>query len=88
MRGDLDKGYEWMRRSTVLNPADAQHFFGIGTVLFTLGDTVRSLKYLNRALDIQPDFEYAYWGKANLFMMQGRYQEAIAENYRVRYPAP
>jgi serine/threonine protein kinase/Tfp pilus assembly protein PilF len=88
MRGDLDKGYQWMRRSTVLNPADAQHFFGIGTVLTTLGDTVRARKYLERALDLRPDFEYAYWGKVNLFMIQGKYQEAIAESKKLLEIAP
>jgi serine/threonine protein kinase/tetratricopeptide (TPR) repeat protein len=88
MLGNLNEGYRWMRRSTVLNPADAQHHFGIGTVLNTLGDTARAREYMDKALDMQPDFEYAYWGKVNLFMVQGKHQEAIAESKKLLELAP
>ncbi|MCK5572743.1 MAG: tetratricopeptide repeat protein, partial [Bacteroidetes bacterium] len=88
MLGDLDEGYRWMRRSTVLIPADAQHHFGIGTVLNTLGDTARAREYMDRALDMQPDFEYAYWGKVNVFMVRGMHREAIAESKKLLELAP
>ena len=79
MLGDLGEAFRWMKKSVALNPADAQHYFAVGTVLNSVGEYTQAMGYFNKALDLQPDFEYAYWGKANMFMVQGMHDEARQE---------
>jgi serine/threonine protein kinase/tetratricopeptide (TPR) repeat protein len=88
MLGDLGEAFRWMKRSVALNPADAQHYFALGTVLNSLGEYNRAVAYFDKALDLQPDFEYAYWGKANVSMVQGKHEEARRDAEQLLKLAP
>ena len=66
-------------KAVSLSPADYRFWMELGTAQEQAGDTVRAEQALKRAITLAPHYAYPRWYLGNLFIREGRYDEAFAE---------
>ncbi|HEY4387637.1 MAG TPA: tetratricopeptide repeat protein, partial [Ktedonobacteraceae bacterium] len=59
------------------DPAYADPYEGLGSVLFQLGRFAEALKCYDRAIQLEPRYAAAYCGKGNILAEQKHYDEAL-----------
>lgn len=66
-------------KAVALSPYDYRFWTALGTAYEQAGDPVRSEVALKRAVFLAPSYAQPHWYLGNLFLRNGRYDEAFAE---------
>jgi predicted Zn-dependent protease len=75
----LDEGVSHMRRAQQLDPASPVPNAALGGILLTARQTDESIKYSQRALELEPSLVGARMNLAEGFLAKGMFQEGIQE---------
>ena len=76
-RGDLVTATRFLERAAELAPDDATAHNSLGGVLFEQKRTAEALEHFDRALELNPKFGHAYYGKSLLLTMEGRFADSL-----------
>src|SRR5262249_41383834 len=78
------EAFSQIRKAQALDPLSAVIQSSLGNQLLYAGEYDRALIELDKALQLSPDFPPALWGRGDLFLMQKRFPEAVAECAKAR----
>ncbi|MBN2586992.1 MAG: protein kinase [Candidatus Fermentibacteraceae bacterium] len=87
--GEFEQAHDYFQRYASISPGDANPIDSMGELYFRMGklDEAKA-KYLE-ALEVKPDFYYAYWETAYIYALQERYPECMKwiDNFIDRAPS-
>ena len=66
-------------KAVSLSPYDYRYWMSLGTAHEQAGDATRAEQALKRAVALAPAYAYPHWYLGNLYLRNGRYDEAFAE---------
>jgi tetratricopeptide (TPR) repeat protein len=66
-------------KAVSLSPYDYRYWMTLGTAQEQAGDPVKAEQALKRAVALAPAYAYPHWYLGNLYVRNGRYDEAFAE---------
>ena len=66
-------------RAVSLSPQDYRYWTTLGTAYEQVGEAAKAEHALKRAVELAPAYAYPRWYLGNLFVRNGRYDEAFAE---------
>lgn len=66
-------------KAVSLSPNDYRLWMSLGTAYGRTGDPAKAEQALRRAVALAPSYAYPHWYLGNLFLRNGRYDEAFAE---------
>ncbi len=66
-----------MKKALSLNPLEAHNCYGIGFIFLSLDDHTKAEQWENQALELQPDLINAHWTLCQIYLAEGKYQQAI-----------
>jgi tetratricopeptide (TPR) repeat protein len=66
-------------KAVSLSPYDYRFWMSLGTAYEQAGDPAKAEQALKRAVTLAPSYSYPRWYLGNLFLRNGRYDEAFAE---------
>ncbi len=66
-------------KAASLSPHDYRFWMSLGTAYEQAGDPAKAEQALKRAVTLAPSYAYPRWYLGNLFLRNGRYDEAFAE---------
>ena len=75
---DLAAATRFMERAAEIAPEDAIAQNSLGAMFFEQKQPEKALVHFNRALELNPKFANAFYGKSILLMTEGRFAEALA----------
>ncbi|HVF46307.1 MAG TPA: tetratricopeptide repeat protein, partial [Pyrinomonadaceae bacterium] len=73
-----------MQRALEINPLSHSLLADMGQKYFFAGDYARAEEYCQKALDLYPDFNFAYWYLKEIYWKQGEYEKALDAEYRAQ----
>jgi TolB-like protein/DNA-binding winged helix-turn-helix (wHTH) protein/Tfp pilus assembly protein PilF len=82
--GHFDQGLRLARRSVELDPLNANLWAGLGQIEYWMGDLDNAVADFKRALELRPQNK-SHIFLAEIYVIQGRSQDALAEIERVGY---
>jgi TolB-like protein/DNA-binding winged helix-turn-helix (wHTH) protein/cytochrome c-type biogenesis protein CcmH/NrfG len=82
--GHFDQGLRLARRSVELDPLNANLRAGLGQIEYWMGDLDNAVADFKRALELRPQ-DKTHIFLAEIYVIQGRSQDALAEIERVGY---
>ncbi len=74
---DFDKATDYLRRYASVSPGDANPLDSMGEIYFRMGDFDGAIGKYREALNLKPDFYYAYWEIGYVHALSEDYQEAL-----------
>jgi Tetratricopeptide repeat len=66
-------------KAVSLSPYDYRYWMSLGTAHEQAGDSAKAEQALKRAVALAPAYAYPHWYLGNLYVRNGRYDEAFAE---------
>ena len=75
--GYFDKAHDYLQRYVASSPGDANPIDSMGELYFRMGKLDDALAKYREALELKPDFYYAYWESAYVFALKEDYAEAL-----------
>jgi protein kinase/serine/threonine-protein kinase len=78
-RGRLAEAIKWNKRGIEINPAFDGCYVQIGLVYIALSEDLEALQSFKKALELDPNDVYAHWGLICLYLVQNKYNEALAK---------
>ena len=75
--GDFDQASEYFRKYISISPGDANPVDSMGELFFRMGRLDDALMKYREALEIKPDFYYAYWEIAYIYALKECYSESM-----------
>ena len=75
---DLDTARRFLERAAEIAPTNALAQNSLGAVLFEQKKPKEALRHFDRALQLDPKFANALYGKSMVFTTEGRFAEALA----------
>jgi tetratricopeptide (TPR) repeat protein len=75
--GDFERAAECFQRYASAFPHDANPVDSMGELLFRMGRLDEAIERYKRALELKPDFYYAYWEIAYVSALREDYAEAV-----------
>jgi adenylate cyclase len=78
--GDIDRAYNEGRRAVMLDAADPFAHVVLGRVHTIKGEHDAAIHSCDRALDLNPSYAMAHFGRAHSLWMSGRPAEALTSN--------
>jgi hypothetical protein len=67
------------QKAVTLSPNDYRFWTSLGVAYERTGEKDKAQQALQRAVDLAPSYAYPHWFLGNLFLRNGRYDEAFAE---------
>lgn len=77
--GRLEESLPLIERAYSLDPLNYVRATYVGTHYLWLRRPDAAATYFQKTLELQPNFYMAHWGLARVYLVQGRYAEALAE---------
>lgn len=77
--GRVEESLSWIRRAHEHNLLSHAHATYVGTHYLWLHRETEAAVYFRKALELDPDFFMAHWGLGRVYLVEGRYREALAE---------
>jgi serine/threonine protein kinase/Tfp pilus assembly protein PilF len=74
---DYDRAAEYFERYAEVSPGDANPVDSMGELCFRMGRLDEAIEKYMEALDLKPDFYYAYWEIAYVSALKSDYAEAM-----------
>jgi len=74
---DYEKASEYFGRYAARSPGDANPIDSLGELCFRMGRLDEAITRYKQALDLKPDFYYAYWEIAYVSALKEDYEEAL-----------
>lgn len=74
---DFEKASEYFQRYASVSPGNANPIDSMGELYFRMGKLNEAIAKYNEALEVKPDFYYAYWEIAYIYALQENYPEAL-----------
>jgi tetratricopeptide (TPR) repeat protein len=75
--GDYERAAEYFERYEAVSPGDANPVDSMGELCFRMGRLDEAIDRYRQALDLKPDFYYAYWEIAYVSALKENYEEAL-----------
>jgi serine/threonine protein kinase/tetratricopeptide (TPR) repeat protein len=75
--GDFEKAQEYFERNRTLYPEDANPIDSMGELFFRMGNIDDAVAMYRQALELKPDFYYAYWEIAYVSALKEDYASAL-----------
>jgi tetratricopeptide (TPR) repeat protein len=72
-----------MKKALSLDPLDAHNYYGIGFIYLSLDDHAKAEQWENQALALQPDLINAHDTLCQIYLAQGKYQQAIQRSQKI-----
>ena len=87
-KGDMQKGFEYFKKSVDLVPNDEIAAYNVGVILFNNMNSEEAIKYFELAIKIKPDWPKPYQKLGYAYINKGDYKKAIEafEKYLQLYP--
>jgi TolB-like protein/Flp pilus assembly protein TadD len=86
IRGRLEEALQLSRRAVELDPLDAVSWGNLGNIRFFVGQLDEAVVDLNKTLELNPDSWNAHFFLSEIYIMQGRPQDALPEIERLQDP--
>lgn len=77
--GNYQDAIKAFRESAKLDPSNPKTFYNIGLTHYFLADVDSAIFFISQAIEIDPEYTYAYQNRAGLYGQKGRFVEAIAD---------
>jgi serine/threonine protein kinase/tetratricopeptide (TPR) repeat protein len=77
--GRLDEALASMKRARELDPVSPLTSAGVAAILYLKRDGARAADQLQDTLELNPDYQVAHYGLARVYLLQKRYDAAIAQ---------
>jgi len=74
---DFEQASEYFQRYASVSPGDANPIDSMGELYFRMGKLDEAIAKYKEALEIKPDFYYAYWEIAYIYALRENYPEAM-----------
>jgi len=74
---EFDQAAEYFQRYADISPGDANPVDSMGELNFRMGRLDEAIDKYKEALEIKPDFYYAYWEIAYIYALREMYREAL-----------
>jgi tetratricopeptide (TPR) repeat protein len=87
MLGRFDEALQLTRRAVDLDPLNADSWEGLAETKFFMGQLDEAAADSKKALELNPDVVAAHWVLSQIYVIQGRPQDALPEIELVRYDA-
>jgi tetratricopeptide (TPR) repeat protein len=84
--GRLDEALPLHRRAVDLDPLNADSWEQLAETEVFIGQLDKATTDFNKALELNPAVAFAHMGLSQIYVMQGRPQDALREIERVGYP--
>lgn len=78
-RGEFNSALVELNKALEMSPREAQILDALGLAFFGRQDYPRAESYFKRALEVNPKFSESHHHLGWVYLVQGRFQEAIAE---------
>jgi tetratricopeptide (TPR) repeat protein len=75
--GYFDKAHDYLQRYIAASPGDANPIDSMGELYFRMGKLDDAVAKYREALELKPDFYYAYWEIAYISALKEQYEEAL-----------
>ena len=75
--GYFDKAHDYLQRYISASPGDANPIDSMGELYFRMGKLDDAVAKYREALELKPDFYYAYWEIAYISAIKEDYEEAL-----------
>jgi TolB-like protein/DNA-binding winged helix-turn-helix (wHTH) protein/Tfp pilus assembly protein PilF len=85
--GRLDEALPLHRRAVDLDPLNADSWEQLAETEVFIGQLDKATTDFNKALELNPAVAFAHMGLSQIYVMQGRPQDALPEIELVRYPS-
>jgi TolB-like protein/DNA-binding winged helix-turn-helix (wHTH) protein/cytochrome c-type biogenesis protein CcmH/NrfG len=85
MLGRFDEALQLNRRAVDLDPLNAHNWVSLAETEFYMGQLDRAAADCKKALELNPDVFSSPWQLSQIYIMQGRPQDALPEIELVRY---
>jgi tetratricopeptide (TPR) repeat protein len=85
--GRLDEALPLHRRAVDLDPLNADSWEQLAETEVFIGQLDKATTDFNKALELNPAVAFAHTGLSQIYVMQGRPQDALPEIELVRYPS-
>ncbi len=88
--GYFDKAHDYLQRYMKVSPGDANPVDSMGELYFRMGKLDDAIAKYREALELKPDFYYAYWEIAYVSALKEDYDEALKwiELFLKKAPSP
>jgi len=77
--GRFDEGAELLRRGIALDPLNADFYYNLGLILTRAGKQEEAVTALHKALELRPEYGALHVFLAEVYLIQSRPQQALAE---------
>ncbi|MFH1313715.1 MAG: protein kinase [Candidatus Eisenbacteria bacterium] len=86
----FDKAAEYLERYATVSPGDANPIDSMGELYFRMGKLDEAIAKYKEALELKPDFYYAYWEIAYIEALKEDYEETLAwvDRFIEKSPSP
>jgi tetratricopeptide (TPR) repeat protein len=86
----FDKAAEYLERYATVSPGDANPVDSMGELYFRMGKLDEAIAKYKEALELKPDFYYAYWEIGYVEALREDYEETLAwvEKFIEKAPSP
>jgi len=87
--GYFDKAHEYLKRYAAASPGDANPIDSTAELYFRMGKLDDAIAKYREALELRPDFYYAYWETSYIYALKEEYDEALRwiESYIDKAPS-
>ncbi len=82
VRGRHGEAIAQMQRALEINPLSHSLLADMGQKYYFAGDYARAEEYCQKALDVYPDFNFAFWYLKEIYLKQGAYDKALEADHR------
>lgn len=74
---DFEQAHEYFQRYALISPGDANPIDSMGELFFRMGKLDDAIAKYQEALEVKPDFYYAYWEIAYIYALKENYSECM-----------
>ncbi|MEE8114201.1 MAG: tetratricopeptide repeat protein, partial [Nitrososphaerales archaeon] len=81
-KGEVDQAWPWHRRALAVSPREAISYRGLSSFYIDLNDLAKAEAWAKKAMELQPDLPSANINLAEIYLLQGKQEEALAQSQK------
>ncbi len=81
--GQFDQAWPWHRKALAVGPREAISYFCLSRFYYALNDLAKAEAWAKKAMELQPDLPSANLVLAEIYLLQGKQEEAAAQRQKI-----